>query len=65
MIHADYLFLVCARRPVFTWLTLPQMTDVDCLYTANPRKEPTAQPVPTVSDVALIRQSGAFTLLHL
>ncbi|KZT51772.1 glutamate 5-kinase [Calocera cornea HHB12733] len=42
MIHADYLFL---------------MTDVDCLYTANPRKDPAAQPVPVVSDVALIRQS--------
>ncbi|KZO90407.1 glutamate 5-kinase [Calocera viscosa TUFC12733] len=42
MIHADYLFL---------------MTDVDCLYTANPRKDPAAQPVPVVADVAVIRQS--------
>jgi glutamate 5-kinase len=36
MVKADYLFL---------------MTDVDCLYTANPRTNPDAQPIEVVSDI--------------
>ncbi|KAI0345038.1 glutamate 5-kinase [Trametopsis cervina] len=40
MIHADYLFL---------------LTDVDSLYTSNPRKDPTAQPIDVVSSVSAIR----------
>ncbi|KAJ5815275.1 hypothetical protein N7474_007052 [Penicillium riverlandense] len=37
MVKADYLFL---------------MTDVDCLYTANPRTNPDAEPIEVVSDIA-------------
>lgn len=37
MVSADYLFL---------------MTDVDCLYTTNPRIDPNAQPITTVSDIS-------------
>ncbi|KAL8743698.1 MAG: hypothetical protein Q9190_003966 [Brigantiaea leucoxantha] len=37
MVQADYLFL---------------MTDVDCLYTKNPRKFPDAQPIEVVKDIA-------------
>ncbi|KAG0288306.1 hypothetical protein BGZ96_007884 [Linnemannia gamsii] len=40
MIHADYLFL---------------MTDVDCLYTDNPRTNPDAKPVMTVDDIAALK----------
>ncbi|KKK13860.1 hypothetical protein P175DRAFT_0503445 [Aspergillus ochraceoroseus IBT 24754] len=39
MVKADYLFL---------------MTDVDCLYTANPRNNPDAQPIEVVSDISLL-----------
>lgn len=37
MVRADYLFL---------------MTDVDCLYTANPRTDPDAKPIEVVSNIA-------------
>ncbi|KAG2418649.1 glutamate 5-kinase [Aspergillus terreus] len=37
MVKADYLFL---------------MTDVDCLYTANPRSNPDAKPIEVVSDIS-------------
>ena len=37
MISADYLFL---------------MTDVDCLYTANPRTDPNAAPIDVVRDIS-------------
>ncbi|OKL60279.1 putative glutamate 5-kinase [Talaromyces atroroseus] len=37
MVRADYLFL---------------MTDVDCLYTANPRHDANAQPIEVVSDIS-------------
>ncbi|KIJ12539.1 glutamate 5-kinase [Paxillus involutus ATCC 200175] len=40
MIHADYLFL---------------LTDVDGLYTANPRKDPTARKIDVVTSVTDIR----------
>ena len=43
-VHADYLFL---------------MTDVDCLYTDNPRKNPDAKPVRVVDDIEAMRRSGA------
>lgn len=39
MVQADYLFL---------------MTDVDCLYTANPRRDPNAKPIEVVSDIAAL-----------
>ncbi|KAG0200448.1 hypothetical protein BGX28_006471 [Mortierella sp. GBA30] len=41
MIHADYLFL---------------MTDVDCLYTDNPRINPDAQPVLVVDDITALKE---------
>ncbi|KAG0242009.1 hypothetical protein BGW41_004992 [Actinomortierella wolfii] len=41
MIHADYLFL---------------MTDVDCLYTDNPRVNPDAKPVLVVDDIEALKQ---------
>ncbi|KAH8425644.1 glutamate 5-kinase [Aspergillus melleus] len=37
MVKADYLFL---------------MTDVDCLYTANPRHNPDARPIEVVTDIS-------------
>lgn len=37
MVKADYLFL---------------MTDVDCLYTANPRTNPDARPIEVVTDIS-------------
>ncbi|KAI5118329.1 hypothetical protein M0805_006611 [Coniferiporia weirii] len=40
MLHADYLFL---------------LTDVDGLYTTNPRKDPTAKPIDVVTSVQAIR----------
>jgi len=43
MIHADYLFL---------------MTDVDCLYTDNPRSNPDAKPVLVVDDIAALEERG-------
>lgn len=39
MVQADYLFL---------------MTDVDCLYTSNPRTNPDAQPIEVVSDISTL-----------
>ncbi|GBC07939.1 hypothetical protein RclHR1_00780019 [Rhizophagus clarus] len=41
MVNADYLFL---------------MTDVDCLYTDNPRKNPHAKPVEVVEDVGDLKE---------
>ncbi|KAF8927089.1 glutamate 5-kinase [Dissophora ornata] len=41
MIHADYLFL---------------MTDVDCLYTDNPRTNPDAKPVLVVDDISALKE---------
>ncbi len=43
MIHADYLFL---------------LTDVDGLYTANPRKDPYARAIEVVDSVQVIRSQG-------
>jgi glutamate 5-kinase len=43
MIHADYLFL---------------LTDVDGLYTSNPRKDPSAKKLDVVISVAAIRAQG-------
>ena len=43
MIHADYLIL---------------LTDVDGLYTANPRKDPNAKLLEVVTSVASIRSQG-------
>ena len=43
MIHADYLFL---------------LTDVDGLYTANPRKDKNAKLLEVVTSVASIRSQG-------
>lgn len=42
MVHADYLFL---------------LTDVDCLYTDNPRHNPAAKPVTNVSDLKALRDA--------
>jgi glutamate 5-kinase len=39
MVKADYLFL---------------MTDVDCLYTSNPRHDPDAEPIEVVSDISTV-----------
>lgn len=43
MIHADYLFL---------------LTDVDGLYTGNPRKDPNARLIEVVDSVSAIRKEG-------
>jgi glutamate 5-kinase len=43
MVHADYLFL---------------LTDVDGLYTSNPRKDPTAKQIEVVTSIAAIRGQG-------
>ena len=40
LVRADWLFL---------------LTDVDCLYTANPTTNPTAQPIHEVSDLSLLQ----------
>jgi len=40
MLQADYLFL---------------MTDVDCLYTSNPRSDPDAKPIEVVEDIRALR----------
>lgn len=46
MCKADYLFL---------------MTDVDCLYTENPRKNPLAQMVKVVYDIEGVRRMGVLS----
>jgi glutamate 5-kinase len=43
MINADYLFL---------------LTDVDGLYTSNPRKDPNAKAIEVVNSVSEIRKRG-------
>lgn len=43
MVNADYLFL---------------MTDVDCLYTNNPRTHPDAKPVEVVEDISSLEVDG-------
>lgn len=48
MLHADYLFL---------------LTDVDSLYTSNPRKDPSAKPIEVVSSVSAIRAQVSTTTL--
>lgn len=50
MIHADYLFL---------------LTDVDSLYTSNPRKDPSAKAIDVVSSIAAIRSQGNSRCCHL
>ena len=49
MIHADYLFL---------------LTDVDGLYTSNPRKDPDAKRIDVVSSVASIRAQGVYDMVY-
>jgi glutamate 5-kinase len=55
MIHADYLFL---------------LTDVDGLYTTNPRKDPNAKQIEVVNSISKIREEGEinqflfFSYLH-
>ncbi|KAJ1916973.1 Glutamate 5-kinase, partial [Tieghemiomyces parasiticus] len=41
MVHADFLFL---------------LTDVDCLYTDNPRTNPDAQPIVNVHDIQTLKE---------
>ncbi|KAJ3731674.1 glutamate 5-kinase [Lentinula guzmanii] len=48
MIHADYLFL---------------LTDVDGLYTANPRKDPNAKQIEVVTSISAIRSQVSTTTL--
>ncbi|PPR06222.1 hypothetical protein CVT24_000613 [Panaeolus cyanescens] len=48
MVHADFLFL---------------LTDVDALYTSNPRKDPTARAIPVVSSLAAIRSQVSTTTI--
>ncbi|KAJ6593368.1 glutamate 5-kinase [Mycena capillaripes] len=48
MIHADYLFL---------------LTDVDGLYTSNPRKDPQAKQIEVVASIAAIRSQVSTTTL--
>lgn len=49
MIKADYLFL---------------LTDVDCLYTDNPRTNPDAKPVTVCDDLVKLREQGKHKLNH-
>jgi glutamate 5-kinase len=46
MVNADFLFL---------------MTDVDALYSDNPRTNPDAKPVRIVEDISEIRQQGEWS----
>ncbi|KAF8915203.1 Aspartate/glutamate/uridylate kinase [Mucidula mucida] len=48
MIHADYLFL---------------LTDVDGLYTSNPRKDPNAKHIDVVTSISAIREQVSTTTL--
>ncbi|THG98651.1 hypothetical protein EW145_g7390, partial [Phellinidium pouzarii] len=48
MLHADYLFL---------------LTDVDGLYTTNPRKDPTAKPIDVVTSIQTIRSQVSIKTL--
>lgn len=48
IVHADYLFL---------------LTDVECLYTDNPRTNPSARPVPVVRDISAIKAQVSTTTL--
>ncbi|KAF9480883.1 glutamate 5-kinase [Pholiota conissans] len=48
MVHADYLFL---------------LTDVDGLYTSNPRKDPEAKQIEVVNSIAAIRAQVSTTTL--
>ncbi|KAJ7594922.1 glutamate 5-kinase [Mycena floridula] len=48
MIHADYLFL---------------LTDVDGLYTSNPRKDPSAKQIEVVTSISAIRSQVSTTTL--
>lgn len=48
MVHADYLFL---------------LTDVDCLYTDNPRKNPNAKPVKVVRDIQKVKNEVSTSTL--
>ncbi|KAF8894831.1 Aspartate/glutamate/uridylate kinase [Infundibulicybe gibba] len=48
MIHADYLFL---------------LTDVDGLYTTNPRKDPSAKQIQVVTSISAIRSQVSTTTL--
>lgn len=50
MIHADYLFL---------------LTDVDGLYTSNPRKDPDAKQIEVVTSISAIRSQGLFFFSHM
>lgn len=50
MVHADYLFL---------------LTDVEALYTSNPRKDPNAKAIDIVESVAEIRKTGRWPLTML
>lgn len=43
IVHADYLFL---------------LTDVECLYTDNPRSNPDAKPVRVVRDIEKVKRQG-------
>lgn len=43
MISANYLFL---------------MTDVECLYTNNPRTDPNAKPIEVVEDISALKVDG-------
>ncbi len=49
MIHADYLFL---------------LTDVDGLYTSNPRKDPSAKQIEIVTSIADIRSRGLWAACY-
>jgi glutamate 5-kinase len=48
MVKADYLFL---------------MTDVDCLYTDNPRTNPLAQPVWQCDDIQALREQSMYQVV--
>lgn len=49
LVNADYLFL---------------LTDVDCLYTDNPRVNKDAKPIRVVDDITKLKQESAYLYFH-
>jgi glutamate 5-kinase len=49
MVHAHYLFL---------------MTDVDCLYDKNPRKNPDAKAIEVVDDIEELQADGNLIIVY-
>ena len=53
----DTLSALVAGMVEAQWLFL--LTDVDCLYSSNPRTNPNAQPIHVVEDLEELKRTGA------